>query len=104
VKTEKADKEEMMAARKSQVGNCCSPMQDEGANCRVEAVLSVDERGQMVLPKEVRDKANIGAGSKLALISWEKAGKICCMSLIKADDLTGMVKTVLGPLMKDILE
>lgn len=71
--------------------------------CRVEALVSVDERGQMVLPKEIREKANIRAGDKLAITSWEKDGKICCISLIKADELTGMVRAILGPLMEDIL-
>ena len=67
--------------------------------CRVEAVLSVDERGQMVLPKDVREKAGIRTGDKLALISWEKDGSICCLALMKVDNLSGMVKDVLGPLM-----
>ncbi|HEX3000848.1 MAG TPA: HgcAB-associated protein [Methanoregula sp.] len=67
--------------------------------CRVEAVLSVDERGQMVLPKDVREKAGIRTGDKLALISWEKGGSICCLALMKVDNLSGMVKDVLGPLM-----
>ncbi len=43
--------------------------------CRVEALLGIDERGQMVLPKELRDRANIKAGDKLALISWQKDGE-----------------------------
>ncbi len=42
--------------------------------CQVEAVLSMDNRGQIVLPKEVRKKANIRDGDKLALISWMKGG------------------------------
>jgi len=58
----------------------------------------------MVLPKEVREKAGIRAGDKLALITWESKGKICCMSMIKVEDLTGMVKTVLGPLMSEIIK
>ncbi len=33
-------------------------------------MTSVDERGQMVLPKDVRDKANIKPGDKLAVVSW----------------------------------
>ena len=73
----------------------CTP----GSGCRVEAVLSVDERGQMVLPKDVREKAGIRTGDKLALISWERDGSICCLALMKADTLNGMVKGVLGPLM-----
>lgn len=71
--------------------------------CQVEAVTSIDERGQMVLPKEIRDKANIHAGDKLAIISWEKQGKICCISLVKADDFTGMVKDFLSPMMKEMI-
>jgi AbrB family looped-hinge helix DNA binding protein len=67
----------------------------------VEAVLSVDDRGQMVLPKDVREKAGIRTGDKLALISWEREGKICCLALMKADSLSGMVKGILGPLMNE---
>ena len=71
--------------------------------CRVEALVSVDERGQMVLPKEIRDAARIAPGDKLALILWRKGGEVCCMSLIKADELTDMVRGRLGPVMKDII-
>jgi antitoxin PrlF len=76
---------------------------ETGGCCRVEALISVDERGQMVLPKEVRDAAGIQAGDKLALILWRRGGRVCCMSLVKADELTGMVRSTLGPLMKDII-
>jgi AbrB family looped-hinge helix DNA binding protein len=63
----------------------------------------VDERGQMILPKEIREKAEIKAGDKLALVSCEKYGKIQCISLIKADKLTESIKKALGPLMEEIL-
>ena len=77
---------------------------NKGAGCcRVEALVSIDERGQMVLPKDIREKANIHAGDKLAVTIWEKNGKICCISLMKSEDFTEMVKGVLGPVMKDIL-
>ena len=66
--------------------------------CRVESVLSVDDRGQMVLPKDVREKAGIRTGDKLALITWEKNGSICCLALMKAENLSGMVKNIIGPL------
>ncbi len=70
--------------------------------CKVESVTSVDERGQMVIPKEIRDKAKICAGDKLAVVCWEKKGEVCCISLIKAENLAGMVKDLLGPMMKEI--
>ena len=75
----------------------CTP----GSACKVEAILSVDDRGQMVLPKDVREKAGISTGDKLALISWEKDGKVCCLALMKAENLSGMVKDVLGPLLHE---
>lgn len=73
------------------------------AGCKVESIVSVDERGQMVLPKELREKAKLGAGDKLAVTSWEKDGKVCCITLIKVEDLVEMVKGQLGPIIKEIL-
>ncbi len=72
--------------------------------CKGESVISVDDRGQTVLPKEIREKANIRAGDKLAVMSWEKGGKICCISLIKVEEFTEMVKDLLGPMMKEMFE
>ncbi len=72
-----------------------------GSGCRVEAVLNVDDRGQMVLPKDVREKAGIRTGDKLALISWSRDGTVCCLALMKVENLSGMVKDVLGPLMQE---
>ena len=88
-------------AKKGRGQSCCSP--EIKACCKVEAMVSVDERGQMVLPKELREKAGIHAGDKLAITSWEKDGTICCISLTRAADLTNMVKATLGPVMKEIL-
>jgi len=84
-------------------GACCPPADVTLSCCKVEAIVSIDERGQMVLPKELRERAHIGTGEKLAVVSWEKDGNISCISLIKAEDLTEMVKNVLGPVMKEIL-
>lgn len=81
--------------------SCCAL--EDTACCRVEALVSVDERGQMVLPKELREKADIHAGDKLAVTSWERDGKVCCISLTKAQELTEMLRATLGPVMKDIL-
>lgn len=89
--------------KKGIVEPCCGPTGSIGC-CKVESIISVDDRGQMVLPKEIRDKAGIRAGDKLAIISWEKDGKVCCISLMKVEDFTEMVKGLLGPVMKDVLQ
>jgi AbrB family looped-hinge helix DNA binding protein len=71
--------------------------------CSVESIISVDERGQMVLPKDLREKAGIKAGEKLAVTSWKKDGTICCITLTKIDSLDEKIKEMLGPVMKEIL-
>ena len=71
--------------------------------CKVESSISADERCQMVLPKEIREKAEIHADDKLALVSWEKDRKVCYFTLIKADEFGDTVKGLLGPMMKEVM-
>ena len=89
--------------KKDKNENWCVPTGEKTCCCKVEALVSVDERGQMVLPKELREKADIRAGDKLAVTCWEKDGKVYCISLIKAENFTEMVKGLLGPMMKEII-
>ena len=70
------------------------------AVCRLEAVLSIDERGQMVLPKDVREKIGAVAGEKFALVSWGKDGKICCLALTRAENLNAPVRDLLEPMIR----
>jgi AbrB family looped-hinge helix DNA binding protein len=88
----------MVAKKKTEAQpDCCS-----GTCCKVDSIITVDERGQVLLPKDIREKAGIKGGDKLALMSWEKNGKVCCFMLIKADELSGMAKDILGPLAKEM--
>ena len=77
---------------------CCP----EKEQCCIEAVVSVDSRGQIVLPKDIRELANIGNGDKLVMIGWKKDGEVCCLSLVKTDKIAGMVADYLEPMMKNI--
>jgi len=88
--------------RKSEKVALCAGVTKEMGSCKVESIINIDERGQMVLPKELRDKANIRAGDKLAIVSWDKGGEICCLYLIKAEYLGDRVKDFLGPMMKEM--
>ena len=90
-------------SKKNQKESFCSPISKEIGCCKVESIINIDERGQMVLPKELREKANIKAGDKLAIVSWDKGGEICCIYLIKAEYLAERVKDFLGPMMKDMI-
>ena len=74
----------------------CNP-----APCQVEAVLSIDSRGQIVIPKEVRKRANIHDGDKLALVSWMNRDEVCCLALIRTDNLSSEVSSVMHSLLAD---
>ena len=91
-----------MMVKKEATESCCSPAESGAGCCKVEAIIGIDERGQMVLPKELRDKVNIRAGDKLAVVSMQRGGDACCLTLIKAEELADMVKGMLGPLMEEV--
>jgi antitoxin PrlF len=79
----------------------------EGCNkecCRIDAVVSVDAKGQIVLPKDLREKANIKPNDKLAIINFEKNNQVCCIIMLKVDALEGTVKNTLGPVFKNIFQ
>ena len=75
----------------------------DGSGCRVETIVSVDERGQILIPKDLRGRIGINPGDRLAVTSWERNGEICCITLTKVEGLTEMVRNSLGPVLKEIL-
>jgi AbrB family looped-hinge helix DNA binding protein len=79
-------------------GKDCCTKEDKGNNEKyhVEAIVSVDDRGQMVLPKEVRQRFGIEPGQKLAVIVMEREGRVCCLQLIKAESFSDQVKGLVG--------
>jgi antitoxin PrlF len=84
---------------KNQRKKCCTSRRNPEVSYQIEAVLTVDERGQMVLPKETRARAGIRAGDKLALVGWRKGDRVCCLSLVKAEEITEVVGEFLNSLM-----
>ncbi|OLS32714.1 MAG: hypothetical protein HeimAB125_06060 [Candidatus Heimdallarchaeota archaeon AB_125] len=82
----------------------CCPSSSEGLGCcHVEGVVQLDSRGQIVLPKNLREKMNLNEGDKLVVISMNDKGKIASISLMKSDRFDGMVKLSLKPIMKEII-
>ncbi len=90
-----------MNKKERDCGACASDSKNSSC-CRIEAMITVDEKGQMVMPKDLRERAGIRPGEKFALISWEKDGGICCFTLIKADALSGGIRDFLGPVMQGV--
>ena len=85
----------MPSKKAGPVKECCSTESTRG-KYDVEAVATVDERGQMVLPKAIRDKAGIRPGDKLAIVTLTRNGKVCCLHLFRSDDLADGVAGMLG--------
>ena len=72
---------------------------------RIEAVLTVDNKGQILLPKELREKANVKAGDKFVTIAGcDEKGEICCLILVKADLIDEKLRSILSPMLKEILQ
>jgi antitoxin PrlF len=48
--------------------------------CRIDAIVTVDAKGQIVLPKDLREKAKIKPNDKLAVIGFQQGSeKVCCI-------------------------
>ena len=93
----------VLKRKNNDVCSCLGGREKGKGICRVESVVGIDERGQMVLPKELRERAGIRAGDKFAVASWERNGEVCCITLIRVESLVDIVKGHLGPIMKEIL-
>jgi antitoxin PrlF len=76
----------------------------DGDCCRIDAVITMDVKGQIVLPKDLREKANFKPNDKIAVVACEKQGEVCCIMMVKADRLVGAVTKALGPLLKSVTE
>lgn len=96
---DKCSREVMIVPKKKET--CLVPPAAGSGCCRVESVTTIDARGQMVIPKETRERAGFAAGDRLAVISFEQEGKPCCICLVKADEFAGTIRELLGPMLKE---
>jgi antitoxin PrlF len=72
--------------------------------CRIDAVITMDAKGQIVLPKDLREKANFKPNDKIAVVACEKNGEVCCIMMVKAERFGGALTKTLSPLLKGIIE
>ena len=62
----------------------------------------MDSKGQIVLPKDLREKANFKPNDKIAVVACEKDGEVCCIMMLKAEKLVGAVTKTLSPMLKGV--
>ena len=77
---------------------------NEATCCKISAIANVDSKGQIVLPKDMREKMRLKPNDKLALVGFERDNEICCIVIIKAEKLENPVSKMLGPMLKDVLK
>lgn len=73
-----------------------------GDTLRIDAVISMDAKGQIVLPKDLREKANFKPNDKIAVVACEQDGEVCCIMMLKAEKLAGAVTKTLSPMLKGV--
>jgi antitoxin PrlF len=72
--------------------------------CKIDAIVTMDAKGQIVLPKDLRERAKLKPNDKLAIVGFERDGEICCIVMLKADALGSSVKNMLGPVFENALK
>ncbi len=83
----------------------CCPSSDDGLSCcHVEGIAKVDSKGQIVLPKSLRDNMNILEGDKLVVVGMREKGELRSISLFKANRFDNMVKILLKPVVEELFE
>lgn len=70
--------------------------------CRIDAVVTVDSKGQIVLPKDVREKIKLKPNDKLAIISCGLENEKCCLIVVKAENLGNSIKGFLRPILREV--
>ncbi len=87
-----------MAKKNSEENFCC----DISSCCKVESIVTVSSKGQIVLSPGIRDSMNLQEGDKLVSILMNANSESPLVVLMKADSFGDIVKNFLGPIMKDL--
>jgi AbrB family looped-hinge helix DNA binding protein len=69
--------------------------------CKVDAIVTLDAKGQIVLPKDIRDRAKLKPNDKLVVVGLERDGELCCIMMVKSEKLGDAVNKMLGPMVKE---
>lgn len=90
-------------SKKNEENSCCGPLNMSSECCRVESVVTIDSKGQILLPKELRKNTGLDTGDRLVVVSMNANTDSPIMVLMKADNFGNLVRNFLGPVMKDLI-
>lgn len=61
-------------------------------------------RGQVLFPKELREKFELEGGDKLVVASCSRDKRTLCLTLVKAEDLAKSVRNFLGSFLRKLVK
>jgi antitoxin PrlF len=67
-----------------------------GPDFKIDAVVTMDAKGQIVLPKDLRERIGFQPNQKIALVTFGEKQNLCCLLLIKAEKLQDAVTKTLS--------
>ncbi|MDH5449657.1 MAG: AbrB family transcriptional regulator [Candidatus Bathyarchaeota archaeon] len=56
------------------------------------------------MPKDLREKAGIKTGDKLAIVASTRGEKVCCIMLMRTEELTESIRETFRPLLEDLVK
>ncbi len=78
-------------------------MEDEENILRFYGSSTVGERGQLVLPKQMREEFHIGSGDKLLILGGKQMG-VWGIIMVKSQVLSKLIGQIGGNLLKILAE
>ncbi|MFX0073281.1 MAG: HgcAB-associated protein HgcC [Candidatus Hermodarchaeota archaeon] len=82
----------------------CCDSKDITSCCKVEAVVTVDNKGQILFPKELRMSAKLEPDDKMVAITLRGNTESPIIVLVKAEMFGDIINNFLGPVMKDLFK
>ena len=67
-----------------------------GPEFKIDAVVTMDAKGQIVLPKDLRERFGLQPYQKIALVTFGEKQNLCCVLLIKTEKLEEAVTKTLS--------
>jgi antitoxin PrlF len=62
------------------------------------------QKGKSSYLKTSANKQKLQPNNKLALINFKRDGEVCCIAMVKVDELESTVKNMLGPVFKTFFQ
>ena len=88
---------EMKITENKTSNTCCNDGTIGEPCCHIEGVVQVDAKGQIYLPKSLRELMDIKTNDKLTVVIMRSGGKASSISLFKAERLDNEIKKMILP-------